>query len=325
MSALIDDAHEMRVPIQPLYDKDKDFNEMIRRLLTVMDDCVSLFSTIKDVAKLDDDKAAAFLLKELPQNIDIIKEIGLMKQVAASQLYAMSKMCKEFKKVIKQEHASRYEGFVLDFVVDLTDFLNLYCITHWDKNERDTYIPFPVRVISRPSLILNDQREAIRSMFWLESIPTIEKLSVRDIRPHVQILIRQSLERMFKQIIGFEDIVDSKGERIKKFTQIGSKFLSKYRNRKDASGCRASGDGWEIELKMPIKTLERLNVWCNSFTHDPYIEALPIIYFVYDQYERFTDGCVTKPDYKTTGERLMREEFERYVHNQNPQAKVKWA
>lgn len=45
-------------------------------------------------------------------------------------------------------------------------------------------------------------------MFWMETIPSIDKLSFRDIRPHIQILIRQALEMLFKQIIGYIDIVD---------------------------------------------------------------------------------------------------------------------
>lgn len=60
----------------------------------------------------------------------------------------------------------------------------------------------------RSSLDLNDQREVIRSMFWMETIPSIDNLSFRDIRPHIQILIRQALEMLFKQIIGYVDIVD---------------------------------------------------------------------------------------------------------------------
>lgn len=318
MSALIDDAHKMREPVRHISNIDNDYDEMLRRMLKVMDDCTSLFSQIKEVSQLDDDKASTFILCQFPS------DFGAMKKVSVAQLYAMRKMCIDVKKSIKPEFAKRYDDFSLDFIVDLTDFLNLYCYTHWDKGLRDNFVPFPIRVTSRPSLIINDQREVIRSMFWLESIPTIDKLSVRDIRPHIQIMIRQSLEMMFRQIIGYVDIVDSAGNRIKKFTQIGAKFLSNYRNKKELSGCQVSGDGWTIDLKMPIKSLERLNTWCNSFTHDPYIEALPIIYFAYDQYERFTDGCVTKPDYEISGEGFMRAEFECFVLKQDPKAYVKW-
>lgn len=161
-------------------------------------------------------------------------------------------------------------------------------------------------------------------MFWIEWTPSIEKLSFRDIRPHIQIMIRQAIEMLFKQIIGYVDIVNINGSRNKKFTQIGAKFLYSYRNTQKTDGRTISGDGWNIELNMPIKTLERLNAWCNNFTHDPFIVSLPIIYFVYDQYERFTNKCITKPDYIITGEEKMRAEFAAFVMKQDPKAKVKW-
>lgn len=202
----------------------------------------------------------------------------------------------------------------------MTDIFNLYCSTHWDKCDRSNFSPFPIKAGRRASLDLNDRREVIRSMFWIEWTPSIEKLSFRDIRPHIQIMIRQAIEMLFKQIIGYVDIVNINGSRDKKFTQIGAKFLSSYRNTQKTDGRTISGDGWNIELNMPIKTLERLNAWCNNFTHDPFIVSLPIIYFVYDQYERFTN----KPDYIITGEEKMRAEFAAFVMKQDPKAKVKW-
>lgn len=298
----------------------KDYNEMLNRLLNVLDSNINILSNLQDVNSLDDDTAATFILNCPVESLDF----GTQKRMSISLMYAMLKMCKEIKQSIKKQFASRYENFAIELAIDITDFYNFYCQTHWEKSDKKNYKPFPVKMGRRSSICLNDQREVIRTMFWLETIPTIDKLSIRDIRPHVQIMIRQSLEMLFKQIIGFEDIVDIKGNRIKQFTQIGAKFLSNYRDTKDQSGCSCSSNGWRIELKVPIKTLERLNSWCNNFTHAPFIHSLPIIYFAYDQYERFTNKCITQPDCKIIGESKMRSEFECYVLKQNPKACVKW-
>ena len=318
IKSLLTDANKILEPINDI--QNKDYNEMLRRLSNVMNQNVQLISQMKDVSQMNDDIAANFIFNCNQDNIDF----GTRKQLAVALIYTMGKMCDEVKKSIKTQYAPRYHNIALELVIDMTDFFNEYCYTHWDKCDISNYVPFPNMVGRRSSLDLNDQREVIRSMFWMETIPSIDNLSFRDIRPHIQILIRQALEMLFKQIIGYVDIVDLNGNRNKKFTQIGAKFLDNYRDKRISSGCVISGDGWNIKLNMPIKTLERLNTWCNNFTHDPFIVSLPIIYFAYDQYERFVCKCITKPFSEISGVEKMRTEFTVFVIKQDPKVQVKW-
>ncbi len=318
ITSLLAEANKILEPINDL--QNKDYDEMLRRLINVMKEYVQLISQMNDVSQMNDDIAANYIFNCNQTDMDL----GTAKLLSSSLMYVMGKMCEEMNSSIKIQNANRYQTIALELVIDMTDIFNLYCSTHWDKCDRSNFSPFPIKAGRRASLDLNDRREVIRSMFWIEWTPSIEKLSFRDIRPHIQIMIRQAIEMLFKQIIGYVDIVNINGSRNKKFTQIGAKFLSSYRNTQKTDGRTISGDGWNIELNMPIKTLERLNAWCNNFTHDPFIVSLPIIYFVYDQYERFTNKCITKPDYIITGEEKMRAEFAAFVMKQDPKAKVKW-
>lgn len=318
ITSLLAEANKILEPINNL--QNKDYDEMLRRLINVMKEYVQLISQMNDVSQMNDDIAANYIFNCNQTDMDL----GTAKLLSSSLMYVMGKMCEEMNSSIKIQNANRYQTIALELVIDMTDIFNLYCSTHWDKCDRSNFSPFPIKAGRRASLDLNDRREVIRSMFWIEWTPSIEKLSFRDIRPHIQIMIRQAIEMLFKQIIGYVDIVNINGSRNKKFTQIGAKFLSSYRNTQKTDGRTISGDGWNIELNMPIKTLERLNAWCNNFTHDPFIVSLPIIYFVYDQYERFTNMCITKPDYIITGEEKMRAEFAAFVMKQDPKAKVKW-
>lgn len=318
ITSLLAEANKILEPINNL--QNKDYDEMLRRLINVMKEYVQLISQMNDVSQMNDDIAANYIFNCNQTDMDL----GTAKLLSSSLMYVMGKMCEEMNSSIKIQNANRYQTIALELVIDMTDIFNLYCSTHWDKCDRSNFSPFPIKAGRRASLDLNDRREVIRSMFWIEWTPSIEKLSFRDIRPHIQIMIRQAIEMLFKQIIGYVDIVNINGSRNKKFTQIGAKFLSSYRNTQKTDGRTISGDGWNIELNMPIKTLERLNAWCNNFTHDPFIVSLSIIYFVYDQYERFTNKCITKPDYLITGEEKMRAEFAAFVMKQDPKAKVKW-
>lgn len=318
ITSLLAEANKILEPINNI--QNKDYNEMLRRLINVMKEYVQLISQMNDESQMNDDIAANYIFNCNQTDMDL----GTAKLLSSSLMYVMGKMCEEMNSSIKIQNANRYQTIALELVIDMTDIFNLYCSTHWDKCDRSNFSPFPIKAGRRASLDLNDRREVIRSMFWIEWTPSIEKLSFRDIRPHIQIMIRQAIEMLFKQIIGYVDIVNINGSRNKKFTQIGAKFLSSYRNTQKTDGRTISGDGWNIELNMPIKTLERLNAWCNNFTHDPFIVSLPIIYFVYNQYERFTNKCITKPDYIITGEEKMRAEFAAFVMKQDPKAKVKW-
>ena len=318
MTLLLAEANKILEPINDI--QNKDYDEMLRRLVNVMKQNVQLISQMSDISQLNDDIAANYIFNCSQNNMDF----GTAKQFSSSLMYVMGKMCEEMSSSINIKNAIRYQTIALELVIDMTDIFNLYCSTHWDKCDRNNYSPFPIKAGRRSSLNLNDRREVIRSMFWIEWTPSIEKLSFRDIRPHIQIMIRQAIEMIFKQIIGYVDIVNINGSRNKKFTQIGAKFLSSYRNTQETNGCIISGEGWNIELNMPIKTLERLNTWCNNFTHDPFIVSLPIIYFVYDQYERFTNKCITNPDFIITGVEKMRAEFTAFVIKQDPKAIVKW-
>lgn len=318
ITSLLAEANKILEPINNL--QNKDYDEMLRRLINVMKEYVQLISQMNVVSQMNDDIAANYIFNCNQTDMDL----GTAKLLSSSLMYVMGKMCEEMNSSIKIQNANRYQTIALELVIDMTDIFNLYCSTHWDKCDRSNFSPFPIKAGRRASLDLNDRREVIRSMFWIEWTPSIEKLSFRDIRPHIQIMIRQAIEMLFKQIIGYVDIVNINGSRNKKFTQIGAKFLSSYRNTQKTDGRTISGDGWNIELNMPIKTLERLNAWCNNFTHDPFIVSLSIIYFVYDQYERFTNKCITKPDYIITGEEKMRAEFAAFVMKQDPKAKVKW-
>lgn len=319
IETLINDANQLLIPVRGI-DTSKDYDEMFKRLSHIIEKTISIITRLKDVMTLNDDEASSFLFN---RSIDE-SDFGSKKQLSRALLYAMLKMMEEIKQVVKLENAKRYEILAREIVTDITPYFNLYCETHWEKCDLKNYIKFPTHMLRRPTLKLHDQREVIRSLFFLESVPSIEHLSIRDIRPHVLILIRQSLETLFNGLIGFTGIVDLKGEPLKRFTQIGIKFLSNYRNKRDPSGCSVSGDGWNMEFKMPIMTLERLNSWCNGFTHNPYINSLPIIYFAYDQYERFTYGKMDIPDVTITNVQAMRSEFECFVSKQNPKAVVQW-
>ena len=183
-----------------------------------------------------------------------------------------------------------------------------------------------------PNINLFDRRTMINSVFWLEQHPDIKDLPFRDLRPHAAILIRQALEIMWRNAIGYYRIKNQNGDSLKQFTQIGWKFINQYKT-KDKNTCKAAGTNnlWSIIVPVPIKTLEMLNNWCNNFTHEPWINSIYIQWFVTEQLWRVTQPATFNGHWTSlhgniqiTGLKYMQYEFEQYVARENHKAFVDW-
>ena len=209
---------------------------------------------------------------------------------------------------------------MLDVIGDIQYVISAY--EYYRTKDKSTVPERRISILRRTSLNLNDRREVIRSMFWLEQFPEISDLSVRDIRPHVQIVIRQALEMIFREIIGYVEIIDKSGKRDRKSTQAGYDFLQQRWKKQPSKPCVAKGVNWELIMPIPLKTIEMLNSWCNNFTHKPWIVRIHIQHYVYSQYERIVRVWSTNPKVYINGIDNMRADFETYLAEKNSSAVV---
>ena len=204
------------------------------------------------------------------------------------------------------------------------------------KNGRASEPTEPIRrsvnVGRNPFISSFERREVIWSLFWLEQFNSLEYLSFRDIRPHAAILGRQCLELIWRDVIGFREIVDPAGNRLNQFTQVAWKFISSYKAKnKDLNEAIGTNNSWTITLPIPIRVIDYINTWCNSFTHEPFINMIHVQWYVVNHLQILTQP-VNKNTYFTTkhseiyidGLRPMRREFEEFVMRQKSSAYVNW-
>lgn len=261
-------------------------------------------------------------------------------------LFTLGEFAKKLKTEIILQYADRYNTLFWDVMTDTQNILSAYeYVIALGKYKQlvgkfkacggsiPTEPQIRVANIGRnPNINLFDRRTMINSVFWLEQHPDIKDLPFRDLRPHAAILIRQALEIMWRDAIGYCRIKNQNGDTLKQFTQIGWKFINQYRT-KDKDTCKAVGTQnlWSITTPVPIKTVEMLNNWCNNFTHDPWIYSIHVQWFVTEQLWRVTQPATYNGhwtslhgDIRITGLKYMQCEFEQYVARENNKAFVDW-
>jgi hypothetical protein len=241
-----------------------------------------------------------------------------------NNLFILGEYLKDLKCGIDIQHKNNYRTLILDVLTD-----SFSAIGPWiNKYEIETTHDVGRRI----SIHLMDRVTAIKSLFWIDLLNG-KSVPSRDIRPHFAMILRQAIELLWKEALGYIDIVDQQGNTVKKFTQIGMKFITKT---------KCCGHDWKINLPIPIKTIELINQWSNNFVHNPYIAGLHIQWFVLKQFMRLATPSKNKtkifidcislqniswkacPNISIENYLAMRAEFEIFVLKQNSSVTVKW-
>lgn len=321
----------------------KNYTNAYNEFVHMLDSIISFRNHEMNGKVYSDDDIAIVLLSLKEFNLDnYSKAIEPLK----IHLYTLAKFAEKLKANIKQQYTERYQTLFLDVMTDAQNVLSAYEYIIALKNYNQQLGKFkacggtePIKPKIRaanigrnPNINLFDRRTMINSVFWLEQHSDIKDLPFRDLRPHAAILIRQALEIMWRNAIGYHRIKNQNGDTLKQFTQIGWKFINQYKT-KDKNTCKAVGTNnlWSIIVPVPIKTLEMLNNWCNNFTHEPWINSIYVQWFVTEQLWRVTQPATFNGhwtslhgDIQITGLKCMQYEFEQYVARENNKAFVDW-
>lgn len=316
ITSLLTAAHDVLAPILDVDKSKRDYQATYRLFRALLADVIGFADSQKGAKKLDDDKAAIFLLSLKEKDF---KNKAWIRQRVVAELYALREYADQLLRYTDEQYASRYETLIMEVVADIEHTLLIYEFYTTKECQRDA---LPKRLPSlgrRPSLDMEDRFWAIKDLMWMENAPDLESLDFRNLRPHAIILIRQALEMIMHQVIGYTAIVDVNGQRDKKSTQAGADFIRRFKSEESSAGA----DGWKVTFPLPLKTFELINSWCNNFTHNPSIRGLHIQHFVYQQYLRLIRGKVNVPNVSVDGRDNMRACFELWIA-ENKGSRVVW-
>lgn len=233
------------------------------------------------------------------------------------------------------------------YVEDLKKNANVFVIPNCKTLIRNLYADAEWLIIKHESFFkgVKDLREsnwsrktldphtilfASEQLFHVEELKDIKSISIFNLKPYSIFMIRQLLERLGKNLIGFENIVDKEGKSIHQFTQVSWNFLKQKEKDKRKK--------WSVELPLRASSIAQINGWTNSFVHTTYFNQCYLQY-----YALYCMQILMKPveqssifykpkfnlnfgDFKIQGYHYLQKDFSKYVKEQkNGNAYVLWS
>lgn len=175
---------------------------------------------------------------------------------------------------------------------------------------------------SRRSMKVMDIKFGANQLMFLEQTETLARVDMRNTKPIVMFAVRQCIEVLGKNLVGFDDIVDAGGHPIHQFTQVAWTFLQEMEKQGKTVA----------QLPMKAATVQALNSWTNSFVHHPYIYAsyvqfyaLQLLYALSQPvqtpvtcYDGKNRQCMDFGNFVIPSFAMMKQEFEAYLHQIRP-------
>lgn len=190
-------------------------------------------------------------------NINSLKD-NTYKQFVRCNLYALYVYVNDLQQSLDINLIDRYKCLLLSLCCE-----SEFAIVEYEKNYKKAPKTLTCTHGRRPVLSTIDLKFSMSELFWIEN-SDFSKLDYRDIKPNTMFVIRQFLEILWKDVIGYESIVDATNKTpIKKFTQAAWSFIEDYNDK--------AGIPWKIDLPVNKKTISVVNNWANSFVHNTFI------------------------------------------------------
>ena len=243
-----------------------------------------------------------------------IKKGNQYKQYLRYALYAGMLYAKKLKKEIEIEDIDNLDELTMTLCSDYEWLIGQYEI--YVKGEN----PFIIRHGSRNTLNVMDIKWGANQLMFAELTKSLKDYDYRNTKPYVMFMVRQCLEMLGKNMIGYESINDKNGNPIHQFTQIAWTFLHDMEKQKKSL----------ISLPLKASSIHQLNSWANSFVHTSYIYNSYIQYYALEALYEFSrpvqhpirtfngnrQSCLYG-DYRINDLYLLKKEFETYLVKQH--------
>ena len=249
-----------------------------------------------------------------------IKSEQAFKQYWRCSLYCAQLYLQFLKSYIQICYLERYETLRWNLICDIELLLAQY-----EKYNKNFSGNIELSCGARKDVSTLDMLFVLRDLSFLENIPSIKDISLRDIKPYQMFVMRQILEKIGKNAIGYDQIVDKNGKIVPKFTQISWEFLNEY------SKCTS----WRISTPISISSIHLLNKWANSFVHSGFIYASYIQYYAFLIINKLMQGpknpvtCYNGKkhlstlygDFRIEKYNLLKCDFEKYINSKSASRK----
>ena len=193
-----------------------------------------------------------------------IKKENAYKQYIRHCLYIAADYAETVKNnVFKRNHLDRYENLSYQIESDFEWLVARFesCF----KGINDVTVMHG----SAPDVMPRQILFAANNLYYLEDVPQVENLDFRNMKPYMMFHLRQLLELLGKNLIGYRNITDKNGHIVPKMTQVAWQFL-------DESSKSAK---WSLQMPLQLNSVVKLSKWANSFVHTTRIYSIYLQFY----------------------------------------------
>lgn len=253
-------------------------------------------------------------------------KITKYKQFLYKSLYAATEYIKYLKNVVTEKNVYKFKDSIIDVFIDY-EWL-IMNIELYYKELGDDGDSVQLATGSRRSMNTMDMLNSLMQIHYIETLDNITDLYLRDLKPLMIFQIRQLLELLGKNIIGYDKITDKGGIEIKKFTQVSWDFIKKENGKK----------AWLITFPCQLSSIDKINNWANSFVHTTYFYNCYVRYFAITlinelfrppkEYVKLYSGKRSSSllfgDIRIKSYEIIKADFEEFIKEKMPTAQICW-
>lgn len=252
-----------------------------------------------------------------------VKKEQQWKQFLQCSLYALQGYLECLKKYkLHRQNVHQYRSLVLNLVSDVE-----WLLANYEVSCKKSVPNLALTCGASRQLSPLDLKFSMNELFFIEDCNDLASFDMRDVKPNFMFIVRQFLETIGNNLIGFEKITDINGEPIHKFTQVSWDYLS-----------QSKFAAQNIQLPFKIKTIHKVNKWSNSFVHNRILHTSYLQFYALDlvnhlmagpkQPVKCYDGKSRQStlfgDFRIEHYKQLKADFEAYITHKNPNAYVKW-
>jgi hypothetical protein len=303
------------------FEKDKN-NEDGRNKL--FESLITYIKSVEDYCKTElKDKTYTFE-HVVPQLFELkIEKDQQWKQYLKVSLYALKQYLEYLRKYnLHRDRVHQYRTLILTLLSDVE-----WLFVNYEKTCKNTHKDLCTKCDATRQLSASDLIFSMNALFFIDDCDNLAFFDMRDVKPNFMFIVRQFMETIGNQLIGFESILDKHSRPIHKFTQVAWDYL----NQSDvAKQC--------ISLPFKVSTIYKISQWANSFVHARYLHVCYMQFYALD----FINNLMKIPqggvlcydgrnhmntcygDFRITNYVSLKNDFENFVKSRNGDASVQW-
>lgn len=239
-------------------------------------------------------------------------------------LYLCKQYAEKLKSQAKMKCVPNYIKSAWLFMYDVEELVSIF---EFSKKKSTSVFPLPTMGVRNPITPM-DLKFAANELTYLPEIDKLESLDFRDIQPCSIMIIRQAIELLGKNLIGYQSITDANGGVVKQMTQIAWSFLKENMGK----------SSWTITLPIQLSNIVKVNKWANGYVHNPWINKSYIRAFGLEVlwelmkpsptgikcYNGKTYTSFLFGDFQIQGYNQLKQDFCNYVASKKAGATIDW-